>query len=120
MKKETKQQPTNRIAVAIGVIAVIFLGGVMTGTQLTKAPKTEVKTVTVEKNAEAWHELKAIDDEMLKASVKQTQLCSATVYAASAGDSGTLKAVEGDSKENKAKFDIQTEARKNVLKTLGY
>lgn len=117
MQTLTKEQ---KIAVKLLAIVMIFAGGTLFGTSLTKTPEKVVERVEVEKNREEWRELKAIDDELIKIAVGNSELCAGAFYAISNGDAGTLQAVLAEQKELNQKFDTAAKARSNVTKALGY
>ena len=112
---------------AIILAIVLFLGTGMgasskTTTVVKEVPVEKVveKKVTVEKNGEAWRELKAIDDEGFKLAVTNAELCSAGFYAIANGDLGTIEAVTTSVKKNNDKITTVAQARQRTLKALGY
>lgn len=117
MKELTAQQKATFKVLAI---VFIFVGGTLFGTTLSKTPQKVVERVEVEKNGEAWRELKAIDDEAMKLGKEHSELCAASFYAIESGDSGTLKAINDKTGEVNQRYNIVVEARQRVLKSLGY
>lgn len=112
------EEQKKKLSLKVGALILVLLGGILIGTQFSKAP--EVRTVEVEKNAEAWRELKAIDDEGFKVARTQIELCTGAMYAASQGDTGTLTAIEAQVTEEAGKSGEIVNARQRVLKELGY
>jgi len=112
------EEQNNKMLMKLGAVTLVLFGGILIGTQLSKAP--EVRTVEVEKNVEAWNELKAIDDEAFKVAQTQIELCTGAMYAVSQGDTGTLTAIEAQVEKEAGRSAEVVKARQNVLKELGY